>query len=215
MHTLSPFFKTFVISRILPITLVVLLNGCSYFNETRLENSLGKDVNLINYSYDIADDLVKSAYPALIPRQRGMAILTTTFVDNNDLEQTSHFGRILQDNIGSRFVQKGYVVHEVKLRKELMIEPGSGETMLSRNIDLLTQTQKAQALLVGTVSQAQRTMYISARLINPIDSTIISSRNYRLYMDKNVLAMFNQQVGSRSGDTIKPPSEPLMNSVLY
>ena len=196
---------------------VILLSvsGCSYFNETKLENSLGKDVNIINYSYDIADDLVKNAYPPLIPRQQEMAILTTTFVNNNNLRNTSHFGRLLQDNIGSRFVQKGYTVNEVKLRKDLLIEEKSGETILSRNLELLDQSQKAQAILVGTISQAQRTMYISARLINPNDSTIIASKNYRLYMDKNVLAMFNLQLSGSNGDTIKPPSEPMMNAVLY
>jgi TolB-like protein len=196
-------------------TILLFISGCSYFNETKFENSLGKDVNLINYSYDIADDLVKNAYPLLIPRQQDMSILTTTFVDNNNLQNTSHFGRLLQDHIGSRFVQRGYTVNEIKLRKDLLIEERSGETILSRNLKLLSQSQRAQAILVGTISQSQRTMYISARLINPNDSTIISSKNYRLYMDKNVLAMFNLQMSGGNGETIKPPSEPVMNSVLY
>ena len=90
----------------------------------------------------------------------------------------------------------------------------SFETILSRNLKLLSQSQRAQAILVGTISQSQRTMYISARLINPNDSTIISSKNYRLYMDKNVLTMFNLQL-SGNGDTIKPPSESKMNTILY
>lgn len=215
INFLSTCLKTVPILIAYLAVLMFSQTGCSFFNETRFENSLGKDVNLINYSYNIADDLVMSAYPQLVPMQSEMAILTTTFVNNNDLSQTSHFGRLLQDNIGSRFVQNGYTVHEIKLRRDLLIKQGYGETMLTRDLNLLDQSQKAQAILVGTISQAQRTLYISARLINPIDSTIISSRNYRLYMDKNVLAMFSQQVGSSSGDTIKPPSEPFMNSVLY
>jgi hypothetical protein len=195
-------------------TILLFISGCSYFNETKFENSLGKDVNLINYSYDIADDLVKNSFPPLIPRQQDMSILTTTFVDNNNLLNTSHFGRLLQDHIGSRFVQIGYTVNEIKLRKDLLIKEGSGETILSRNLELLNQSQRTQAILVGTISQAQRTIYISARLINPNDSTIISSKNYRLYMDKNVLTMFNLQLSS-NGDTIKPPSESKMNTILY
>ncbi len=191
------------------------LAGCSVFNETRLENSLGKDIDLVDYSYGIADDLVKNAFPPLIPRQRGMALLTTTFVDNNNLKITSHFGRLLQDNIGSRFVQQGYTVHEVKLTNNLHIEEGSGETILSRDLGRLNRSQKAQAILVGTISRTQRTMYISARLINPHDSTIISSKNYRLYMDDNVLAMFNLQSRDSDGEMISSPSEPIMNTLLY
>ncbi len=215
MQLLSKHLKNISINIACLAAVLLSLNGCSFFNETKLENSLGKDVNLISYSYDIADDLVKNAYPPLIPRQQDMSILTTTFVDNNNLQNTSHFGRLLQDNIGSRFVQRGYTVNEIKLRKDLLIEERSGETILSRNLKLLSQSQRAQAILVGTISQSQRTMYISARLINPNDSTIISSKNYRLYMDKNVLAMFNLQVSGGNGETIGPPSEPVMNSVLY
>ncbi len=194
---------------------LMILAGCSVFNETRLENSLGKDVDLIDYSYVIADDLLKNAFPPLIPRQPDMALLTTTFVDNNNLKITSHFGRLLQDNISSRFVQQGYTVHEVKMTDNLHIEEGSGETILSRDLGRLNRSQKAQAILVGTISRTQRTMYISARLINPHDSTIISSRNYRLYMDNNVLAMFNLQRRDSDGEMISSPSEPLMNSLLY
>ncbi len=195
--------------------LLACLSGCSVFNETRLENSLGKDIDLIDFSYTIADDLVKTAFPPLIPRQKEMALLTTTFVDNNNLKITSHFGRLLQDNIGSRFVQQGYTVYEVKLTNNLHIEEGSGETILSRDLNRLNQSQKAQAILVGTISRTQRTMYISARLINPHDSTVISSKNYRLYMDDNVLAMFNLQRTDRDGEMISGPSEPLMNTLLY
>ena len=197
------------------LIVLLLLPGCSVFNETRFEKSLGRDVNLINYSYDIADDLLSSSFPPLVPRQRDMTILTTTFVDANNLPQTSHFGRILQDNIGSRFVQRGYSVKEIRLRKELLIQEGSGETMLSRNLSLLEQHQQAQVVLVGTVSHVQRTMYITARLVNPRDNSIVASRSYRLFMDRNVLAMFNLRAGSESNEMIKAPSEPLMNSVLY
>ena len=214
MQLLSNRLKNISINIACLATVLLSISGCSYFNETKLENSLGKDVNLINYSYDIADDLVKNSFPPLIPRQQDMSILTTTFVDNNNLPNTSHFGRLLQDHIGSRFVQIGYTVNEIKLRKNLLIEEGSGETILSRNLELLNQSQRTQAILVGTISQAQRTMYISARLINPNDSTIISSKNYRLYMDKNVLTMFNLRL-SGNGDTIKPPSESKMNTILY
>ena len=215
MQLLSNRLKIHSINIACLATVLLFINGCSYFNESKLENSLGNDVNLINYSYNIADDLVKNSFPPLIPRQQDMSILTTTFVDNNNLQSTSHFGRLLQDNIGSRFVQIGYTVNEIKLRKDLLIEEGSGETILSRNLKLLNQSQRAQAILVGTISQAQRTLYISARLINPNDSTIISSKNYRLYMDKNILAMFNLQMVGGNAETINPPSEPIMNSVLF
>ncbi|THB71258.1 MAG: hypothetical protein D6B25_18740 [Desulfobulbaceae bacterium] len=201
-------------SSILFLVVLIALSGCSYFNETRFENSLGRDVNLIDYSEDIAADLIEHAFPPLIPRQPNMSILTTTFVDNNNLNHTSHFGRLLQEHISAAFVQMGYSVKEVKLRNEFHIKEGSGELMLSRNLSLINNRQKAQAIMVGTISHAQRTMYISARLVNPADGAILSSQNYRLYMDKNVLAMFNLRV-KEGEELIEAPSESLVNRIFY
>lgn len=201
----------------LPLFLLtlLLLTGCAAFNETRLESSLGRDVDLVDFANEIADDLVSQAFPPLLPRQPQLPVLTTTFVDNNELERTSHFGRVLQEHLAARLVQLGYTVKEIKLRPDLVIEPKSGETILSRQLSLLKETQPAQAILVGTTSMAQRTMYISARLINPNDATIIAARSYRLYMDKNVLAMFGLKTADGGGEFIKEPSEPLINQLFY
>ncbi|BDD87059.1 FlgO family outer membrane protein [Desulfofustis limnaeus] len=202
-------------SRLSTLVLVVLLlSGCAAFNETRLEDQLGREVNLIEFANDIADDLVREAFPPLLPRQPQLPILTTTFVDNNQLEKTSHFGRLLQEHITARFVRNGYAVKEIKLRSELVIEPQSGETILSRRLDLLKDIQPAQALLVGTLSISQRTMYISARLVNPTTADILSAGTYRLYMDKNVLAMFGLRTAGDDTD-IKKPEEPLVNRIFY
>ena len=212
MDTNIPTNKLFALCFVIP--LLIITSGCSIFNETVLEEPLGRDVNLVTYAYDIADDLIYEAFPPLAPRQPNTSILTTTFVDNNDLLVTSHFGRLLQEHIGSRFVQQGYTVKELKLRKNLLVEEKSGETILSRQLRLIDGKQNARAILVGTISHAQRTMYITARLVNPVDATIISSKNYRLYMDKNVLAMYNLRPEEQT-EFIDQPGEPLMNSILY
>lgn len=212
MDTSVPGKKLFALCSAL--SLLLFLASCSFFNETVFEESLGSDVNLVTYAYDIADDLIDEAYPPLAPRQPGTSILTTTFVDNNDLLLTSQFGRLLQEHIGSRFVQQGYTVKELKLRKNLLVEEKSGETILSRQLRLIEGRQDARAVLIGTISHAQRTMYITARLVNPVDATTLSSKNYRLYMDKNVLAMYNLRP-TETTDLVDQPDEPLMNSILY
>lgn len=196
------------------IALLASFCGCSYFNETSFENTLGRAVNLIDYSENIAADLISHAFPPLVPRQPALSILTTTFVDNNNLTKTSHFGRLLQEHISAAFVQQGYPVKEIKLRKDLYIAEGSGEQMLSRNLQLITTSQKAQAIMVGTISHAQRTMYISARLVNPADGTVLSSQSYRLYMDKNILSMFNLRL-NETEELIQAPAEPLVNRIFY
>jgi hypothetical protein len=195
--------------------LLFCLSGCTYFNGTRLEGLLGADENLISLSYKITEDLEKNAIPRLMPRHPDQPLLMTTFVDNNDLNQTSHFGRILQEHITSRFVQLGYTVREIKMRNNLLIRPKSGEILLSRDLKLLNPSLTAQAALVGTYSYSKRTMYISARLINPENSTIISSMDYQLVMDENVLAMFGLKIAKDDPYTIEKPRESLINKIFY
>ena len=193
---------------------LIFFTGCSSFNCTRLENLLGSDTNLIKFSYKIADNLVEEAFPPLVPRHPDMPILVTTLVDNNNLTQTSRFGRIVQQHIISRLVKLGFSVKEIKLANTLQINPGSGETILSRDLTLLTGSQQAQAILAGTISHNDSTMYISSRLINPVNSNIISTDDYQLCMDDNILAMFNLKRKNDVNATVEEPSQPLLNSIF-
>ncbi|MDO9041935.1 MAG: FlgO family outer membrane protein [Desulfocapsaceae bacterium] len=215
MHT----YPAIIFQRLLlAITLSLLLAGCSAFNCTRLEQQLGAEQNLITLAEKITDKLTQDAFPPLMPRQPDLPILTTTFVNNDNLKETSRFGRILQEHITSRLVQLNYTAKELKLRQSLLMQEQSGETMLSRNLRDLDAKQSlvAQAILVGTYSYTERVMYISARLINPKDRTIISSYDYRLCMDDNVLAMFGlQRQPSSSGDEVDPPRKSLINTLFY
>jgi TolB-like protein len=192
----------------------LLQSGCSYFNGTRVENILGGKTNLIHFSYTIADHLAERALPPLVPHHPNMPILVTTFVDNNDLQQTSRFGRILQEHIASRFVQLGYTVREIKLSNTLHIEPRSGETILSRDLTQLSDGQQAQTILVGTISRTNRILYISARLINPVNSNILATDDHQLVMDDDILAMFDLQRQSDSDSAIEEPEQPFLNSIL-
>lgn len=211
--------KSVIILRlILALALILSVAGCSKFNCTRLGQHLGAEENLITLAGRITDDLTQKAFPPLMPGQLDMPVLTTTFVNNDNLQETSRFGRILQEHITSRLVQLNYTVKELKLRETLLMQEHSGETMLSRNLEEINtkQSLSAQAILVGTYSYTDRVMYISARLINPKTRNIISSYDYRLCMDDNILAMFGLKRQTVTlGDEIEPPRQSLLDSLFY
>jgi hypothetical protein len=200
---------------VLLFSLCFLLSACTYFNGTRFEGLLGADENLISLSYKMAEKLEENASPRLMPRNPDQPVLVATFVNNNDLNMTSRFGLILQEHIASRFVQMGYVVREIKLRKDLLIRKKTGEILLSRDLKDLQPTLTAQAALVGTYSFTNRIMYLSARLINPETSDIISSVDYRLVMDPNMLAMFGLKMAGDDPYTIDPPRQSTINKIFY
>ncbi len=193
-----------------------LTSSCSSLNCTPLENLLGADVNLISLGDKIADDLTEQATPPLMPRHPEDAVLTTTFVDLSDLEKTSQMGRLLQSHIGSRLVQLGYTVKEINLRNTMKINPEDGEKILSRNLSDISPDLPVQAVLIGTYSINNRTLYITAKLVNPVNRNIISATSYKFCMDDNLLAMFNLKRQNRSQDNgIEPPPESIINKIFY
>lgn len=195
---------------------LLLLSSCSTFNGTRLESLLGTHHNLIDLAYSIAEDLERQAYPPLTARNPDLPILTTTFVSNNNLDETSNFSRILQEHLTSRFVQMGYTVRETKLRNNLYIEPGNGEKILSRHLEDIQPSQKAQAVAVGTYSLTSEAIYISARLINPENANIISSNDYIMSLNKNTASMFDAKRNSQEGMyPIEEPEPSFMTRLLY
>ncbi len=170
---------------------------------------------MISLGQSIADDLTSSAIPPLRPRHPEESILTSTFVNIHNFEQSSQMGRLLQSHVGTRFVQLGYSVNELNLRNTMEISKQDGEKILSRDITKINQEQSVQAIMVGTYSVNNRVLYITAKLINPVNRNVISAHSYRFCMDDNLLAMFKLQRKRVEPDAVSPPSGSLLDKLFY
>ncbi len=203
-----------MLTRLLFLTLLpVLVSGCSNLNCTRLESLLGGHVDLVRLGAEIGDRLIDEAMPPLLPGQEDRPVLVTTLVENTDLDQSSDFGRTLQNHIASRFVRRGFPVREIRLRSDLLILQKEGEFMLSRDLSELADRQQAQAVVVGTYSLADRVMYLSVRLVRPKDRTILATWDKRLCLDERTLRMLGLQF--QKDTDIKPPAESVLDRILY
>jgi TolB-like protein len=209
LYTLRSSLRLFILGLAL-----LSLSGCTNLNCTRLEGLLGGKTNLVTFSYKIAEDLVELALPPLTPMHPEMPVLVTTFVSNSDLEKTGSFGRLIQEHIASRLVQLGYTVRELKMANNLYIEQQSGETILTRDLSELSPNLQAQAIAVGTFTRTNRILYLSTRLIDPSNNNIISSNDYKLCMDDDILAMFGLQRHMDHSNSISEPSQPILNKIL-
>ncbi len=214
----TPWHEAAMQTRPLPFLIILLLSvlllpGCSNLNCTRLESLLGGHVNLVRLGADIGDRLIDEAVPPLVPRQVNRPVLVTTLVENTKLGKSSDFGRTLQNHIASRFVRRGYTVREIKLRSDLLILQGEGEFMLSRDLEQLADRQRAQAVVVGTYSLADRVMYLNVRLVRPGDRTILATWDKRLCLDERTLRMLGLQF--QEDTDIKPPAESVLDRILY
>ncbi len=141
--------------------------------------------DLIRSSYRATDNLVFQATPPLIPNQ---PILIATFVNIDNLEESSTFGRTISEYIGSRLAQHDYRVVEMKLRNSIFIKD-DGEFFLSRELKNISTKHNAQAVVVGTYSVAENVVYVSARMIRPSDGIIITSYAYKIPLNDNTKKM--------------------------
>lgn len=156
----------------------LVLAGCSQPHPPVKNYSYQKhgDINLVDVSYAIVNKLESSLST---PISSENPIIVASFVDINNLQASSTFGRIMAEQVGSRFAQKGYKVIEMKLRQNsVFVEAGSGEFLLSRDLKDISLNHDASAVVVGTYARSRDKIYVSTRIVNPENSVIIASFDY-------------------------------------
>lgn len=169
------------------IVLSIVLQGCVY---TTL------DSRLVSRNHIAGSTLVKQLEGSLDDR----AILAASFVNIDDLKDTSTFGRVASQQIATQFTRAGYKVKEMLLRKNVIIKQKTGEFLLSRELKEISVKHNAQAVIVGTYALASNYVYLTAKLVNTVDSTVLSSYDYRIPVDRDVKKLF----GIKEKQKIKP-----------
>jgi TolB-like protein len=126
-------------------------------------------------------------------KENRQPLLTGTFVNINSLEDSSALGRIVADQISSRFAQQGFTMVELRLRRNVFIKTNAGEFMLSREVRNLSRLHNAAAVIAGTYAVGRNNVYVSARLIRAADNLIIASYDYALPLGPDTKALLVSQ----------------------
>lgn len=176
-------------------TLLVALSvstlGCAtFFPDEAPARPVVQDTNLIGANHAAADALLTRA-PWL--KERKDPLLAATFVDINNLDTSSGLGRVVGEQIGSRFTQQGFTVVELKMRSNIFIKEGSGEFALSRSIREISQSHNAAAVIAGTYAVARQSVYVQARLIRATDNLILASYDYAIPLGPDAKALIASQ----------------------
>ena len=146
--------------------------------------------NLVSASYVIADNLIQNL---AAPLTQDRPVLIASIVDVRNMEESSNFGRMMSECIGSRLAQLGYTIKEMKLRETVYIKENAGEFLLSRNLQDLTASHDAQAVVVGTYAWAITDVYVATRIVRAADGKVVSSCDVRLPVDINLRAMLHNE----------------------
>lgn len=161
-----------------------LMLGCAA-QQSAARSDAAWDGNLVKVGYSMADKLADNAAQSIGPSD---TLIVASFVNINNLEESSSFGRIIAEQIASRFAQRGQRVIEMKLRQNsIFISEGKGEFMLSRDLREISRTHNASAVVVGTYADGGDRLYVSARLVRPTDSIVISASDFGIPMQPNTI----------------------------
>jgi TolB-like protein len=166
---------------LLVLAYVALLAGC-YATGVREV----KDADITVASYAAADNLVEHSQ---VPLEKGRNIVVATFVNINDLQDSSAMGRLIAEQIASRLTQQGYQVVELKLRNNIFIKEQSGEFVLSRAVQDISSAHEAQAVVAGVYAVAREQVFVKASVIRPTDSAVVSAFDYQLPIGKDLRAL--------------------------
>lgn len=178
-----------LISRGVAVALVVSslgILGCASSADDVPVRPIVQDANLIDKNYGAADALLMKATWL---KERREPLLAATFVDINNLEMSSGLGRVIGEQIGSRFAQQGFTVIEIKMRNNIFVREGSGEFALSRSVKEISQSHNAAAVIAGTYAVGRQSVFVNARLIRATDNLVLASYDYVLPMGPDAKAL--------------------------
>jgi TolB-like protein len=183
--------KTRTVKRFLTVALLGLgLTACA-------SKGTVKDVDLVEASYTAVDSLLQVVVSDEMRRNDLLPtrpIIVTSFVNIDNVQQSSRFGRILGEQVGSRLAQHGFKVIELKMRtSSIFVESQNGEFMLSRELKDISLEHDAQAVVVGTYAAGTDTVYVTTKAIRATDATILNSYDFSLPIGPNTKAMLRNK----------------------
>ena len=160
--------------------------GCASSGDDVPVRPVIHDANLIEKNYGAGDALLMKASWL---KERREPLLAATFVDINNLEMSSGLGRVIGEQLGSRFAQQGFTVIEIKMRNNIFVREGSGEFALSRSVKEISQSHNAAAVIAGTYAVGRQSVFVNARLIRATDNLVLASYDYVLPMGPDAKAL--------------------------
>jgi len=156
------------------LALSVGVTGCV---DNNVRKGPVQDADIISLSHRAADSLIRQAGVSI---NKGSPIVAASFANIDNLNNSSSFGRIVSQQLASRFTQNKYQVVEMLLREKIYIKEKSGEFLLSRALRNISAAHNAQAVIVGTYAVGAKNIYITAKIVRATDSVVLSSHDYTL-----------------------------------
>lgn len=182
----------------------LLLVGCSKryndlpaFSPIPIEDYENHSVGRFKTSY-LAEQ-IDTYYRGTNPGPIGI----TTFVNIDDLNNTSTFGRMYGEQLMSELAMRGYDVVELRHADALQFLNNTGEFALSRDLGHVRKSHNLGGVVVGTYTVSPLRVYVNARLVDPSSSVILSAGSVEMSKTEEIARML--RAGSFPGTLERIP----------
>lgn len=128
----------------------------------------------------------------------GLIVLPTSFVNQDNFEQTSSFGRFITEQMFHELSLRGVAVREYRQAPEIVSKKGAqeGDYMLSRGAGNVTINSKRAAVLVGTYYADNRNAFVQARLINGATGMVLRTAQVTVPLTRIAKKMVRNSTGA-------------------
>ncbi|WP_290924610.1 FlgO family outer membrane protein [Halodesulfovibrio sp.] len=103
---------------------------------------------------------------------KSASILPVTFVEQDNFERSSAFGRYIAEALIYEFNQRNVPVKEYRIGNEIKGRRGEGEFMLTRNHRTYVKNRRSLAV-VGTYYQVKGSVFVNARMVRVSDNSVL------------------------------------------
>lgn len=182
---------------ILPLIITLFITGCSLLEpmkpmkqndkiDKKMQNKKNDDIfstkydakqdhiysNLNNTIIDMADQLFNTRLNKKTPAR----VILTSFVDLDNLDKTSTFGRLLSESMFNELHVRKFSVTDFRGQDAVSVNE-DGEFHISRDVEKLKDTiDSIEYILVGTyVKFEDQSLLINARILDSISGAVLSS----------------------------------------
>lgn len=130
---------------------------------------------------------------------QGMTAMPVSFVNQDNFEESSSFGRYLSETLFYEFNQRGFPVREYRTESELATKQGQGEFLLSRKQQRIYAESPLTLFVTGTYYYDKHNIFVNARLVRATDGIVLRTAALvfpQSSVSKRMIANTGQQLDS-------------------
>jgi len=212
---------------ILSLIITVFITGCTLTNTNQPNNAKEQKTNTkeleketFGTNYDIQPnhvyvnlndtivDIAEQLFNTKINKKNPSRVILTSFVDLDNLENTSTFGRLISESMFNELHIRKFLVTDFRGQEAVTVNE-DGEFHITRDVEKLKDNIDAvEYILVGTyVKFENQSLLINARILDSISGNILSSARV-VYRPKNCslfdICMKKNIIESKIRRTINP-----------